>query len=111
MTFRWARGRTRGSSSTGNRLSTWDGRSGPASGSPMMLARLGIRQKLSLLLAIPLTAVVLVLVPFTAERIDDARSARTTARTAEAARQIGALIQTLQQERLLALGYLSAENL
>jgi signal transduction histidine kinase len=76
-----------------------------------MLARLGIRQKLSLLLAIPLTAVVLVLVPFAAERVDDARAARTTARTADAARRIGALIQTLQQERLLALGYLSAESL
>jgi len=76
-----------------------------------MLARLGIRQKLSLLLLIPLAAVVLVMVPFTAERIDDARTAGTTARTALAAREIGGLIQTLQQERLLVLGYLSAPSL
>ncbi len=76
-----------------------------------MLARLGIRQKLSLLLMIPLAAVVLVMVPFTAERIDDARTAATTSRTALAAREIGGLIQALQQERLLALGYLSAPSL
>ena len=69
-----------------------------------MLSRLGIRQKLALLLAIPLVAVVVVMVPFTAERVDDARAAQTTARTALAAREIGGLIQTLQQERLLAIG-------
>ena len=40
-----------------------------------MLSRLGIRQKLALLLAIPLAAVVLVMVPFTVERVDDARAA------------------------------------
>jgi len=77
----------------------------------MLLAKLGIRRKLALLLAIPLIAVVLVLVPFTAERVAQAGSAGTTARTAEIARQVGSLIQTLQQERLLALGYLSAPTL
>jgi signal transduction histidine kinase len=77
----------------------------------MLLARLGIRQKLALLLSIPLIAVVVVLVPFTAERVTEAAAADVTARTAETARRIGSLIQTLQQERLLALGYLSAPNL
>ena len=76
-----------------------------------MLSRLRIRQKLSLLLMIPLTAVIVTLVPFTAERIDDARSAGATARTARAAREIGALIQNLQQERLLALGFLTTPAL
>jgi signal transduction histidine kinase len=76
-----------------------------------MLARLSIRQKLSLLLVIPLTAVALVMVGFTAERVGDARAAGATARTALAAREIGALIQTLQQERLLALGYLAAPSM
>jgi signal transduction histidine kinase len=76
-----------------------------------MLSRLSIRQKLSLLLVIPLVAVALVMVAFTAERIADARSAGSTAATALAARDIGALIQTLQQERLLALGYLAAPSL
>jgi signal transduction histidine kinase len=76
-----------------------------------MLARLRIRQKLSLLLTIPLVAVVLVMVPFTAERFNDARSAGVTATTANSAREIGGLIQTLQQERLIALGYLSVAAL
>lgn len=76
-----------------------------------MLSRLGIRQKLALLLVIPLLAVAAVLVPFTAERISDARSAGITARAADAARQVGALIQDLQQERLLAIGYLALTTL
>ncbi len=76
-----------------------------------MLGSLGIRQKLAVLLAIPLAAVVLVTVPYLLERADDARAAAATARTAAAARDIGSLIQALQQERLLALGYLSVPNL
>src|SRR5262249_13205680 len=76
-----------------------------------MLSRLGIRQKLGVLLVIPLLAVAAVLVPFTAERVNDARSAGVTASTADAARRVGALIQALQQERLLALGYLSTSTL
>jgi signal transduction histidine kinase len=76
-----------------------------------MLSRLGIRQKLGVLLVIPLLAVAAVLVPFTAERVSDARSAGVTARTADIARQLGALIQALQQERLLALGYLATSTL
>src|SRR5262245_59288269 len=76
-----------------------------------MLGRLGIRQKLSLLLAIPLAIVVVLMVPFVAERVDDARSAATTARIAVGAREVGSLIQALQQERLLALGYLESRSL
>ena len=76
-----------------------------------MLSRLRIRQKLSLLLMIPLIAVIVTLVPFTAERIDDARSSGSTATSARSAREVGALIQHLQQERLLALGFLSAPAL
>jgi signal transduction histidine kinase len=76
-----------------------------------MLNRLGIRQKLTLLLMIPLTAVVVVLIPFTAERIDEARSAGATARIALAAREVGGLIESLQQERLLSLGYLAVRSL
>lgn len=76
-----------------------------------MLAKLGIRQRLALLLAIPVAAVVVVMAGFVVERATDASAAAATARTAMAAREIGTLIQTLQQERLLALGYLSASNL
>jgi signal transduction histidine kinase len=76
-----------------------------------VLSRLRIRQKLSLLLMIPLAAVVVTLVPFTAERIDDARTASATATTATAAREVGALIENLQQERLLAMGYLTTPTM
>jgi signal transduction histidine kinase len=76
-----------------------------------MLGRLGIRQKLSLLLLIPLAAVVVTMVPFTAERVDDARAAGGTARAGLAAREIGVLVQAIQQERLLALAYLASDRL
>jgi signal transduction histidine kinase len=76
-----------------------------------MLSRLTIRQKLSLLLMVPLAAVIVTSVPFAAERIGDARSASSTARIAKVARDVGALIQNLQQERLVALGYLGAPTL
>jgi signal transduction histidine kinase len=48
---------------------------------------------------------------FTAERIAEARLHGGTANTALAAREVGGLIQTLQQERLLALGYLVSPSL
>jgi signal transduction histidine kinase len=76
-----------------------------------MLSRLSIRQKLSLLLAIPLVAVALVMVGYTVDRISDARLHGATADAALAARDVGALIQTLQQERLLSLGYLAAPSM
>lgn len=76
-----------------------------------MLGRLGIRQKLTLLLLFPLLAVLFALAPYTIERIGDARSAANTATTARAAREVGGLIQLLQHERLLALGYLAAPSL
>jgi signal transduction histidine kinase len=60
---------------------------------------------------IPLAAVVVTLVPFTAERIDDARAASATATTATAAREVGSLIENLQQERLLAMGYLTTPTM
>jgi len=71
-----------------------------------MLSRLRIRQKLGVLLAIPLVAVALVMSIFGVQSVTRARDFRATAETALAARDVGALIQTLQEERLLAVGYL-----
>jgi len=71
-----------------------------------MLGRLRIRQKLAVLLAVPLAAVALVMAALTVDRVNRARTYLTTAETALAAREVGDLIQTLQQERLLALAYL-----
>jgi signal transduction histidine kinase len=76
-----------------------------------MLNRLGIRQKLALLLLIPLAAVAITSVPFAVERINDASSAAATAQLANAARDVGQLIQNLQQERLVSLGYLGSPQL
>src|SRR5262245_61966423 len=104
------RGRSPDTAGTPMTLS-WRGEPAGGRGTPAMLNRLGIRQKLTLLLMIPLTAVVVVLVPFTAERIVEARSAGITARVASAARQVGGLIEALQQERLLSMGYLAVRTL
>lgn len=80
-----------------------------ASGSGF-LGRLGIRGKLNLLLMLPLTAVVLVSVPYVAGEIDDARSARTTADVAGQARALGALAWELQRERLLTAHYIASTS-
>ncbi|MGY6657976.1 nitrate- and nitrite sensing domain-containing protein [Amycolatopsis sp. TRM77291] len=80
---------------------------GPWSG---LLGRLGIRGKLNLLLMLPLTAVVLVSVPYVAGEIDDARSARTTADVASQARALGTLAWELQRERLLTAHYIASSS-
>ncbi|GGM37644.1 nitrate- and nitrite sensing domain-containing protein [Dactylosporangium sucinum] len=71
-----------------------------------MLNDLGVRQKLNLLLFLPLFAVVCTIIPFTVERVDDARAAAVTAHLARLAREVGGLVQDLQQERAIALAYL-----
>jgi hypothetical protein len=76
----------------------------------MILDRLGVRGKLNLLLLLPLTAVVLVAVPFVAGQIGNARSASTTADAARHAREMGGLVWELQRERLLTAGYLANPN-
>ncbi|WP_410600228.1 nitrate- and nitrite sensing domain-containing protein [Amycolatopsis sp. lyj-90] len=75
-----------------------------------LLGRLGIRGKLNLLLMLPLTAVVLVSVPYVAGEIDDARSARTTADVASQARALGTLAWELQRERLLTAHYIASST-
>lgn len=80
-----------------------------ASGSGF-LGRLGIWGKLNLLLMLPLTAVVLVSVPYVSGEIDDARSARTTADVAEQARALGTLAWELQRERLLTAHYIASTS-
>jgi signal transduction histidine kinase len=72
-----------------------------------MLARLRIRQKLNLLLVLPLVAVIITTIPIVIERVNAAGASVATAQAASEAREIGVLIQDLQQERLIALGFLS----
>ncbi|GAA3216364.1 nitrate- and nitrite sensing domain-containing protein [Dactylosporangium siamense] len=71
-----------------------------------MLARLRIRGKLAVLLIAPLVAIVLLTVVVVVDRVGQAGRAADTARTARVAGDVGALIQDLQQERLMAVGYL-----
>jgi len=75
-----------------------------------MLARLRITQRLRLLLMLPLAAVLLTSVPLTVERGDDARAAAIVD-SADNAWSVGAVVQELQQERLLVLGYLASTRL
>src|SRR4051794_13809465 len=76
-----------------------------------MLTRLKIGQKLNLLVVLPLIAVVITTVPLVLERVDAARASAATAQAARDARDVGGLIQDLQQERLLSLGYLATRQL
>ena len=75
-----------------------------------MLNRLQVREKLTLLVVVPLVAVALLLVPLLAGRLDVARSAGSTARTAALARDAGVLVEGLQSVRLLAVAYLSVPD-
>ncbi|MFY1654991.1 nitrate- and nitrite sensing domain-containing protein [Solwaraspora sp. WMMB762] len=72
----------------------------------MLLDRLRIRGKLALLVMIPLIAVAALAVPIVIDRAALAGRAADTVRTVQAGGQIGSLAQDLQQERLLAIGYL-----
>ena len=76
-----------------------------------MLGRLRITQRLSLLLMLPLTAVVLISVPFAVERANAARATASIVDSARNARAVGKVIKELEQERLLALGYLASTRL
>ena len=86
------------------------GRSTPnrASGRKLgILARLGIRGKLNLLLLPPLIAVVLVSVPFVLSQVDTAQAANQSAQVARNAQQLGGLVLQLQRERLVTAAYVA----
>jgi len=72
----------------------------------LLLDRLRIRWKLALLVGIPLVVMVLLAGPIVAERMKQADRAAATVQAVRIASQIGLLTQDLQQERLLAVGYL-----
>ncbi|MEE6259198.1 sensor histidine kinase [Plantactinospora sonchi] len=72
----------------------------------MLLGRLRIRGRLALLVIIPLLSTIAVAVPLLAGQINSARQAADTVDTTRAAGQVGTLVQDLQRERLLSVGYL-----
>ncbi|MDG4833706.1 nitrate- and nitrite sensing domain-containing protein [Solwaraspora sp. WMMD1047] len=71
-----------------------------------MLDRLRIRGKLAVLVVIPLLSMVALAVPVVVDRVSEARRAADTAEAVDVAGQVGTLVQDLQKERLLSLGYL-----
>ena len=70
-----------------------------------MLSRLRIRGKIVVLLVIPLLAVVAIIVPVVLNSVREASRASDTAEKARVGSRIGALLQDLQTERLLATGF------
>jgi signal transduction histidine kinase len=76
-----------------------------------MLSRLLIREKLNLLVLLPLLMVLVLLVPLLASRIEVARQSRATTDAVNAARQVSGLVQDIQTARLLSVAYIDAKGL
>ncbi|PWR08893.1 histidine kinase [Micromonospora acroterricola] len=71
-----------------------------------MLARLRIRGKLALLVVIPLLSMVGLAVPVVLDRVAAAQRASDIADRVRLASRVGSLVQDLQQERILSVGFL-----
>ncbi|MFD0822103.1 nitrate- and nitrite sensing domain-containing protein, partial [Micromonospora zhanjiangensis] len=72
----------------------------------MLLDRLRIRGKLALLVVVPLLSMVAMAVPVAMDRFAAAGRASDTADLVRIASRVGSLVQELQQERLMSIGYL-----
>jgi signal transduction histidine kinase len=69
-----------------------------------------IRHKLHLLVVIPLSGLLLATAPLVADRVHRASQASDLAGLMKAADLIGALVQDVQQERLLSISYLASSD-
>ena len=76
----------------------------------MILKRLRVRGKMTLLILLPLLALVFVATPFITVEVAAARSAAATAATAHNAQALSNLIYQLQRERLLTAAFLVSPN-
>ncbi|WP_233583755.1 nitrate- and nitrite sensing domain-containing protein, partial [Micromonospora sp. CV4] len=72
----------------------------------MLLGRLRIRGKLALLVVIPLLSMVGLAVPVVLDRVAAAQRASDIAERVRLASRVGSLVQDLQQERILSVGFL-----
>ncbi|MFC4016855.1 nitrate- and nitrite sensing domain-containing protein [Micromonospora sp. GCM10011542] len=72
----------------------------------MLLGRLRIRGKLALLVVIPLLSMAGLAVPVVLDRVAAAQRADDIADRVRLASRVGSLVQDLQQERILSVGYL-----
>ncbi|MFI5607220.1 nitrate- and nitrite sensing domain-containing protein [Amycolatopsis sp. NPDC051903] len=84
------------------------GRTRPSWAGARVLAKLGIRGKLNLLLVPPLAAVLLVSVPFVIKQAESASGAADTAQAARNTQAVGGLISQVQREGLLAAAFVAA---
>ncbi|MEH1165649.1 nitrate- and nitrite sensing domain-containing protein [Micromonospora sp. CPCC 205539] len=72
----------------------------------MLLGRLRIRGKLALLVMIPLLSMAGLAVPVVLDRVAAAQRADDIAERVRVASRVGSLVQDLQQERILSIGFL-----
>lgn len=75
-----------------------------------MLSRLRISQRLSLLLAVPIGATVIIGVPAVVDRIDQSRAAAAVVAGVNDAQLVAGLVHELQEERQLSLAYLASTS-
>jgi signal transduction histidine kinase len=71
-----------------------------------MLSKLLIRERVNLLVALPLAVVLFLIVPFVADQLQSVRVANANAQLAASAREMGQLVEGLGQERALSIAYL-----
>src|SRR6202042_2478570 len=73
---------------------------------PAMLSKLLIRERVNLLVALPLAVVLFLIVPFVADQLQSVRVAHANAQLAASAQEMGQLVEGLGQERALSIAYL-----
>jgi len=71
-----------------------------------MLSKLLIRQRVNLLVVLPLAVALVMIVPFVADRLQSVRDARANAQLAAGVQEMGQLVEGLDQERALSIAYL-----
>jgi signal transduction histidine kinase len=71
-----------------------------------MLNKLLIRERVNLLVVLPLALVLFLIVPFVADRLQSVRVAHANAQLAASAREMGQLVEGLGRERALSIAYL-----
>ena len=72
----------------------------------MLFGKFRILGKLALLVLVPLLGVVALSVPIVVNRIEAARDAQRISDNVDLATRVGSVVQELQEERLLSVGYM-----
>jgi signal transduction histidine kinase len=75
-----------------------------------MLSKLLIRERVNLLVILPLAVVLFLIVPFVADRLQSVRVAHANAQLAASVQEMGQLVEGLDQERALSIAYLLTPN-